>query len=128
MWVYADQAEQYSCANAPANAPYNCTMWDRLGTDFAYVHTGMFDFTVDGTTLSISKLGSGLPDILNPCIDSFVETESYYNLCKEYGLVTECFANSFFPDDIVKEPTPLYDLATADLITDCSSGYCKCPE
>ena len=27
LWIYTDQAEQYSCANAPEMASWDCTLW-----------------------------------------------------------------------------------------------------
>lgn len=55
-------------------------MWDQLGKDFAYIQIGSFEFAINGTTLSISKFGSGLPEILNPCISAFLPTEEYYEI------------------------------------------------
>ena len=36
---------------------------------FAYIHTGLNEWSVNGTTLAISKKGSGLAGVLNPCIE-----------------------------------------------------------
>lgn len=36
---------------------------------FAYIHTGLNEWSINGTTLAISKKGSGLADALNPCIE-----------------------------------------------------------
>jgi hypothetical protein len=124
MWVYADQAKNYKCAD-DIDETWNCTMWEGLGTTYAYIHTGIYDYAYGGTTLSISKKGSGLADILDPCIEKYILTESYYNTCVENGLTADCFTNSYFPGD--DEVTPSYDLATSDLSTSCSTGYCMCP-
>jgi len=61
LWIYADQAESYSCASAPESAAWDCTLWDGLGINFAYIQTGIFDWSRAGTTLSISKKGRVFP-------------------------------------------------------------------
>ena len=78
-----------------------------------------------GTTLAISKKGSGLAETLNPCIKAYIETESYKNLCEKYGLEADCFQNDFFdvPDEEMKD----YSKPTNELTTSCSDGYCPCP-
>ena len=71
VWLYADQAKNYNCTNArEKNLPisWDCNIWDGFGTKFAYIHTGMFNHAINGTTLTISRKGSGLNDIVNPCI------------------------------------------------------------
>ena len=75
---------------------WNCDLWGRFGTEFAYIQTGMVEHAIDGTTLSISKKGSGLNEILNPCLDAFMETEEYYEICKDYGFEADCYPNEFF--------------------------------
>jgi hypothetical protein len=125
MWVYADQAENFKCENSEDNSPWDCALWDGLGTKFAYIQTGISGWSRAGTTLSISKLGSGLAEVLNPCIVDLIETETYYELCKEYDIVDQCFTNEFFP---AREVTiAIYNIPTDELTTDCSSGYCSCP-
>ena len=87
VWVYSDQAKNYQCDEEAdlENYEQNCDMWSRFGTDFAYIHSGMYGHTVDGTTVAFTKKGSGLIDILNPCIDAFMETEAYYDACVKHG-------------------------------------------
>jgi hypothetical protein len=125
VWIYADQAENFKCENSGENSPWDCTLWDGLGTTFAYIQTGSRGWTRNGTTLSISKGGSGLAEVLNPCIADLIETETYYELCKKYDIVDQCFLNEFFPERVVNNAT--YDIPTNELTTDCSSGYCSCP-
>ena len=126
MWVYAeDQAETFKCKNSDDNSPWDCTLWDGLGITFAYIHTGIRGWTRHGTTLAVSKLGSGLAEVLNPCVTELIETETYYELCKKYDIVDQCFMNEFFPEREVTIST--YDIPTNELTTDCSSGYCSCP-
>ena len=99
-------------------------MWSKLKTEFAYVQTGILDYQNAGTTLAISKKGSGLAVLLDPCIESFLKTESYKDLCEEYGFVNTCFENEFF--DISDEANPPYSFPTTELSTSCSDGYCPC--
>ena len=62
--VDADQAASYK--NARSNQAWDCTMWSRFSTDFAYVQTGIYDYKNSGTTLlAISKKGSGLGNTLS---------------------------------------------------------------
>jgi len=121
----ADQADRYQCANNEQPTPWDCALWDGLGTDFAYIHTGMFEWARAGTTLTISKKGSGVASIVNPCIERFQQTEEYYNLCEKYDFTQECFTNDFFPEAEIE--IPVYDIPSDELTTECSSGYCACP-
>ena len=86
----------------------------------------MLDHLNGGTTLAISKLGSGLASVLDPCIEKFLDEEEYYDLCVEYNVVDQCYLNKFFPDD-ESQSTPPYLLPTNELATRCESGYCACP-
>lgn len=72
VWIYADMAHEYQCDDVRRSNAWNCDLWSGLGTDFAYIHTGMFEHAINGTTLAMSKKGSGLNDILNPCLDKFM--------------------------------------------------------
>jgi len=58
----------------------------------------MQDYSTNGTTLVMSKLGSGVNDIVNPHIQKFMETEAYYDLCVKYDMVPTCYENEFFKD------------------------------
>jgi hypothetical protein len=127
MWVYADQAKLYSCANWREGDTWDCSLWDGLGTTFAFIQTGFIAWARAGTTLSISKLGAGVADILDPCIQAFLETKSYYELCEEYDLTNDCFPNSFFPDSGNVADSAPYNTPTNELTTSCSDGYCPCP-
>lgn len=35
-------------------------------------------------------------DILNPCIEKFMQTQSYYDICLKHGQEASCFPNSHF--------------------------------
>ena len=109
--------------------------------------THMDEFAYGGTTLSISKKGSGLPEILDPCIDKLLETEKYYTICDKWDLTDSCFSNSYFPesrrlaeteqseaDDSAGESSSPrrrlgdYDIPTNEQAAGCSNGYCSCSD
>lgn len=122
----ADQAANYKAAcDKDSNQEWDCSLWTKFGTDFAYIQTGIYDYMNSGTTLAISKKGSGLAETLNPCIEAFIKTESYKNLCEQYGLEADCFQNNFFevaPEGEMKA----YSKPTNELTTSCADGYCSC--
>lgn len=74
VWVYSDQAKNYQCANFVGTPSWNCDIWAKFGTDFAYLHTGIFEHAANGTTLTMSKKGSGIAELVNPCIQKFMKT------------------------------------------------------
>lgn len=63
-----------------ASPEWDCAKWAGLGKKFAFIHTGQFGHSVNGSTLTISKKGSGLVDIINPCMNRFMQTEEYYKV------------------------------------------------
>merc|ERR1712046_54682 len=94
-----------------------------FGTAFAYIQTGLDQWMINGTTLAMSKRGSGLASVLNPCIDVVVRTQEYLDLCKAYFEESQCIGGS-------SGGTVFYNTA-ADERTDsytCASGYCTCSE
>jgi len=127
MFVYADQAFVYNCERDDEvdTAEWACDLWNGFGTNFAYIQTGMFQTAFNGTTLTMSKHGSGLPAIVNPCIDKFLKTKEYYEICKKHEFVSQCYKNEFFP--FSENPvTPPWSLPTSEQMNGCSSGYCGC--
>ena len=136
VYIYADQAAHYKkpCVEGTAlpvaDGGWDCKMWERFEKDFAYIQTGLYEFSRNGTTLSMHKKGSGLNEILNPLIDRFLRTEEYYKLCEKWDLTHSCYKNEFFPDNhkINYEETP-YRLPTSHMVPSqsCSTGYCQCP-
>jgi len=125
MFVYADQFHTYDCNPAEVgDITWDCDLWSGLGTKFAYIHTGLFDTAVNGTTLAMSKRGSKLSTILNPCIDKFLRTKDYYEICKKHDFVNECYANEHFPM-ADKFSRAEWELPT-NQHTSCSTGYCGC--
>jgi len=125
LWIYADQAHLYQCTG-DVSPDWNCSLWEGFGSKYAYVQTGMTTYAVGGTTLTMSKKGSGIPEIVNPCIQKFKETQSYYKLCEKYGVVGSCFPNSYFPSE---SPQPkVWEITGVHLNTTCEDGYCPCPD
>jgi hypothetical protein len=78
-------------------------MWAKFGTDFAYLHTGIYEHARNGTTLTMSKKGSGIPDLVNPCIAKFMRTPMYKDLCEKHEVSHMCYQNDFFSEDDKKE-------------------------
>mmetsp|Transcript_24317 Transcript_24317/g.60723 ORF Transcript_24317/g.60723 Transcript_24317/m.60723 type:complete len:358 (-) Transcript_24317:425-1498(-) len=124
LWIYADQAHLYQCGDGVA-ADWNCSLWEGFGTKYAYIQTGMVSYTVGGTTLTMSKKGSGIPAIVNPCIQKFKETKSYFEICQKHDLVGSCFPNSHFSS--LPKPN-IWEIQAPQLNTTCADGYCSCPE
>merc|ERR1712151_521734 len=77
---------------------WNCSLWANFGTEYAYVQTGQFGHEINGTTLAIAPKGSGLAELLNPCIQSFLKTKAYYDICLKYDIAESCYTNEFFPN------------------------------
>jgi hypothetical protein len=44
----------------------------------------MLGHAKNGTTLALSRKGSGIGEIVNPCLQKFLKTKEYYDICKEY--------------------------------------------
>mmetsp|Transcript_13674 Transcript_13674/g.23254 ORF Transcript_13674/g.23254 Transcript_13674/m.23254 type:complete len:134 (+) Transcript_13674:171-572(+) len=80
---------------------------------------------MNGTTLSLSRKGSGIRELLRPCMQSFMLTKEYYDICVKHDLAGVCYANEFFGDDATVGGK--YDLPTNKQTGDCSDGYCPCP-
>jgi len=125
MFVYADQAYNYQCKNDGVKTTWNCSLWSGFGTKYAYVQTGQYGYTINGTTLALSKKGTGVPEKVNPCLAKFMETKEYHDICVKYGLAESCYPNAFFTT--VDEQKMPYDLPTNEQTGDCSNGYCPCP-
>lgn len=117
--------ERYKCANNPTGA-HDCKLWDKIGTEIAWIQTGMYGWAKNGTTLTAAKIGSGVNDLVNPCIEAFLATKEYYDLCAKYDLVQDCFTNAFFPTDAVATER-LFEKPTNELTMTCAEGYCPCP-
>ena len=66
-------------------------MWSKFGKDFAYIGTGLSEFQKNGTTLAMTKRGSGVPEILNPLIERFIATKEYKELCAKWEFESACY-------------------------------------
>jgi hypothetical protein len=126
MFVYADQGYRFSkeCDDPNVSPTWDCTLWKGFGVEYAYVQTGQFGYVVNGTTLALAKKGSGVPEKLNPCLEKFMRSKSYYDVCVKYDLVDSCYVNEFFPNSgIVIHP---YNQPTDEHTTGCEDGFCAC--
>ena len=132
VFIYADQAHNYNCdpsvlAANDVTPEWDCDLWAGFGTKYAYVQTGMFGHAYNGTTLTISKRGSGIAaNIVNPCLEKFMATKEYYDVCKKHGFESSCYPNEFFPAELKDKPPKTWELATNKLTTTCADGYCPC--
>jgi len=118
LYIYADQIDNFIKAGS--------ALAQGFGTKFAYIHQGLTGWSVNGTTLAISKRGSGLASVLNPCIEKVVQSQEYADVCEKYPTLN-CIPNAF--SDTVTGQVH-YDApmdGRADSFT-CSDGYCTCSE
>merc|ERR1719359_358540 len=125
LWVYAEQAED-CMADLTASG---CENWDGFGTEYAFIHMGLI-VQNNGTTVAMSKKGSGLGDVLNPWIQTVLGTEEYQALCQAGGhpVDMKCFKNEYFTeDDPAMSVYATMQSARTDSNT-CSDGYCTCSE
>ena len=96
-----------------------------FGTKFAYIHTGLNEWSHNGTVLAISRRGSGLPYLLNPCIDEIVRTPQYLDLCtKHFGSTATCIGGEGTDEDRDFDK-PMNQRTGTDQNT-CAEGYCPC--
>ena len=125
LWVYAEQAED-CMADLTASG---CENWGGFGTEYAFIHMGLI-VQNNGTTVAMSKKGSGLGDVLNPCIQTVLKTKEYQELCQKGGhpVDMKCFKNEHFTDeDPVKSVYATLQSKRTDSKT-CADGYCTCSE
>jgi len=135
MWVSVSQSEFYKNAGCISNDPnksspfpdWDCAKWAGFGTKFAFIQTGLFSHSHNGSTLAMSKKGSGLNEIINPCMERYMRTNEYYEVCAKYGLAGDCYPNSYFPEEYFTSTTSVWNINTQDLPTQCKDGYCACP-
>jgi len=126
MFVYADQAYNYKKVCQKGGADLDCGKWNEFGKEFAYVQTGQFGYVHNGTTLGLAKKGSGVIELLNPCLETFMKTKEYFEVCVKYDMLDTCYRNEFFPP---KEAVHMKDYnkpTDEHAHDDCSSGYCPC--
>lgn len=130
VYIYSDQPKNIidQCKKGAQDEKTNCTMWEQFGSAYAFVQTGKFGWVQNGTTLAMTKKGSGVDAALNSCIHKFMESKEYYDLCTKYPtLLHECYPNSHFPpmgDDQAPYLMPTDELAASNHT--CATGYCPC--
>merc|ERR1719293_85409 len=130
VYIYSDQPKNIidQCKKGEQDEKTNCTMWEQFGSAYAFVQTGKFGWVQNGTTLAMTKKGSGVDAALNSCIHKFMESKEYYDLCTKYPtLLDDCYPNSHFPpmgDDQAPYLMPTDDLAASNHT--CATGYCPC--
>jgi len=110
---------------------WDCDLWGGFGTDFGYLHTGIREHAANGTTLTLSRKGSGIADLVNPCINKYMKTIQYKELCDKHGVTDQCYENQFFEEnEVVEGEEPKmehYKMATSEHKFDgCVDGYCSC--
>jgi len=137
MYIYGDQAANYKCKDGETQDGWNCALWGGFKKDFAYAQSGMFAWMHNGTTIAMSKKGSGVADFLDECFEKFRVTKDFYNVCKTkhgnppHSQLLTCIANDNFKSDPdYKELTVDHDpymFPTKDHTGGCSTGYCGCP-
>jgi ABC-type amino acid transport substrate-binding protein len=133
MWIYGDQAANYQCGEKGDEDGWNCDLWAGFGTTFAYVQSGMYGWMHNGTTIAMTKKGSGVAEYLDNCFESFRQTKEFYDVCKKnhhnHNQMSTCIANEFFKGDPdYKEPDVHhmpFMFATKDNLG-CHTGYCNC--
>ena len=119
LYIYADQMNNFiNSGDALA---------DGFGSTFAYIHTGLDAWSNNGTTLAISKRGSGLKDVLDPCIEMVAQTQNYTTLCEAHFEPASCIQNAFSTSTNTHYWYDDRMAARTDAKT-CSDGYCTCSE
>ena len=122
IFIMADIGHTYKYC--PKDAVWDCDLWHGFGKDHAYIQSGQFGYVKNGTTFAISKLGSGIGKLLEPCMSAFMASNEYYKLCSKYNIVNQCYKNDFFDDDL--RSVAIWDKHTTKQLSDCRDGYCSC--
>ena len=87
---------------------------------------GLNGWSLNGTTLAISKRGSGLSDVLNPCIKAVSQTQEYTALCESHFNPSSCIQNAYSSSS---GPSSYHYDNRMNARTDsytCTDGYCTC--
>ena len=153
LYVYSGIVEdRRGCTQQGCNA----SLYDGLGTKYAWIHEDIYDYQVNGTTLAMTKKGSKLSEAINPCVRRAMRSSFYAELCEKYKRLgfndIECYANRYLEEDDEKDeedeedeedegmapaPAPSAEASRARSGGqeraggagggDCKSGYCGCP-
>lgn len=143
------------CCGGCTNQGCNATLYDGLGTKYAWIHYEIYDYQINGTTMAMTKKGSKLNDAINPCIRRAMRSKFYADLCRKYKRIgfkdIECYENEFFDagdddveddadetleergdggdDGVAPAPAPSFSKMAKEVFargSDCRSGYCGC--
>jgi len=132
LYIYADQLHNFIASGNEAAVGFGEKTTATV-QGFAYIQTGLNGWSINGTTLAISKLGSGLSQILNPCIDKIVRTSEYLEICESYFDSSSCIggagqsdSQSLYYDAPMNERTDAEH--TSEAPNKCENGYCTCSE
>ncbi len=60
------------------------------------------------------------------CIQKFMATKNYYEICKKHKFEESCYKNSHWPTS--GSTTAAWEKPTADQTSGCSDGYCSCSD
>lgn len=135
MWIYGDQAANYQCGPNQVESGWNCDLWRGFGTTYGYLHSGMYGWMYNGTTIAMSRKGSGVSKILDDCFVDFQKTEEFYKVCKTqhgsppHDQMATCLPNEYFhkdPDFKAPDVHHYPYLFATNEHSDCSTGYCPC--
>jgi len=125
IYTEAGLAQRLQCNYSnQATSTWNCSLWEGFGKQYAYVQSGMTDYAINGTTVMMGKNGTVVA-MVNACLDKFLPSEEYYNICVNWNMTSSCYQNSFFPKRTT-HPIPKYDRSTVEQTGNCSCGYCPC--
>ena len=142
LYAYASLIEdRKGCKQLGCDA----SLYDGLGTKYAWIHVDMLEYQVNGTTLAMTKKGSPLIDAFNPCVRSVMRSTWYADACARYAAAgfddVECYPNAHFEaaeegddldDDLGDDadaPSPSPAPAPASGgggVGKCASGRCPC--
>lgn len=78
----------------------------------------------NGTAFAITKKGSGIKDLLRPCMSKYMASEEYYRICSRWDILDKCYKNEYFDED--KRTVQIYEKPTSEQYGSCSNGYCPC--
>ena len=102
----------------------DASLYSGIGTEYAWIHTGLTGYQLNGTTLAMTKKGSPLVETINPCLRHVMRSAFYTQLCQEYRSrgfddITElCFGG----DDTNDEDVPVSEYELSDEFDDESSA------
>merc|ERR1712014_116585 len=126
--MYASTIQDRSNPNACSiEAGCDITLYtDRLGVDYAWVHTGIYEYQANGTTLAFTHKTSGLNKLLNPHIQTVIRSKEYAELCNEYINIRGFDDITCFPNGFTKECDQAQVSGPAKEDMSCLEGYCQC--